>query len=73
VYKEPARANTRDILAMSTFFDQMVTDALMVPMEAPEWLIRRIERKISSWYNKWLSIAGRLTLVKLVLEATPVY
>jgi len=37
------------------------------------WLVGKIERRISSWSHRWLSRAGRLTLIKSVLEAIPVY
>eukprot|EP00253_Pinus_taeda_P001568 PITA_01568 len=37
------------------------------------WLIAKIEAKISHWSFKWLSRAGRLTLIKSVLLAIPVY
>eukprot|EP00253_Pinus_taeda_P036521 PITA_36521 len=37
------------------------------------WLIPKIESRISHWSFKWLSKAGRLTLIKSVLLAFPVY
>jgi len=37
------------------------------------WLIAKIEGRISHWSHKWLSRAGRLTLIKSVLLAIPVY
>jgi len=37
------------------------------------WLITKIEAKITHWSFKWLSRAGRLTLIKSVLLAIPVY
>eukprot|EP00253_Pinus_taeda_P010693 PITA_10693 len=37
------------------------------------WLIAKIEDRISHWSYKWLSRAGRLTLIKSVLLAMPVY
>eukprot|EP00253_Pinus_taeda_P024814 PITA_24814 len=37
------------------------------------WLIAKIESRISHWSFKWLSRAGRLTLIKAVLLAIPVY
>lgn len=37
------------------------------------WLIEKIESRISHWSFKWLSRAGRLTLIKSVLLAIPVY
>eukprot|EP00253_Pinus_taeda_P023807 PITA_23807 len=37
------------------------------------WLTTKIEARISHWSYKWLSRAGRLTLIKSVLLAIPVY
>eukprot|EP00253_Pinus_taeda_P029762 PITA_29762 len=37
------------------------------------WLVAKIEAIISHWSYKWLSRAGRLTLIKSVLLAIPVY
>eukprot|EP00253_Pinus_taeda_P007705 PITA_07705 len=37
------------------------------------WLVAMIEQKISHWSFKWLSRAGRLTLVNSVLQAIPVF
>eukprot|EP00253_Pinus_taeda_P010845 PITA_10845 len=37
------------------------------------WLIAKIESRISHWSFRWLSRAGRLTLIKSVLLAIPVY
>eukprot|EP00253_Pinus_taeda_P008825 PITA_08825 len=37
------------------------------------WLIAKIEARISHWSFRWLSRAGRLTLLKSVLMAIPVY
>lgn len=37
------------------------------------WLINKAEEKIQLWCNKWLSRGGRLILIKVVLEAIPVY
>lgn len=37
------------------------------------WLITKVEKRISFWYHRLLSKAGRLILIKSVLEATPVY
>lgn len=34
------------------------------------WLVAKIENKIKSWCHKWLSRAGRLVLIKSVIEAT---
>eukprot|EP00253_Pinus_taeda_P008342 PITA_08342 len=37
------------------------------------WIIAKLEARISHWSFKWLSRAGRLTLIKSVLLAIPVY
>ena len=37
------------------------------------WLLRKIEKKLVAWSHKWLSRTDRLVLVKVVLEAVPVY
>eukprot|EP00253_Pinus_taeda_P019311 PITA_19311 len=37
------------------------------------WLVAKIEAKITHWSYKWLSRAGRLTLVNSVLQAMPVF
>ena len=37
------------------------------------WLIVKIEKHIRRWNHRWLSRAGRLVLIKSVLEAIPVY
>ena len=37
------------------------------------WLLAKIEAKISHWSFKWLSRVGRLTLIKSILLAIPVY
>jgi len=37
------------------------------------WLVSKVEKKITCWYFRYLSRAGRLTLIKSVLEATPVF
>lgn len=37
------------------------------------WLVAKIESKISRWSYKWLSRAGRLTLINSVLQAMPVF
>jgi hypothetical protein len=37
------------------------------------WLLKKLEKRLSSWSHKWLSRAGRLVLVKSVLEAIPVF
>jgi hypothetical protein len=37
------------------------------------WLLAKLEKRLKVWSNKWLSRAGRLVLIKTVLEAIPVY
>lgn len=37
------------------------------------WLKKKLETKISNWSFRWLSLGGRVTLVKVVLESLPVY
>lgn len=37
------------------------------------WLIAKVEKRLQVWYHKYLSRAGRLILIKAVIEATPVY
>jgi len=37
------------------------------------WLITKVEKRLNIWYHKYLSRAGRLVLIKVVLEAMPVY
>jgi hypothetical protein len=37
------------------------------------WLVTKIEKKINSWCNRWLSKESRLVLLKSVLEAIPIY
>lgn len=37
------------------------------------WLIGKVKKRLKVWSHKWLSRAGRLVLVKSVLEAIPVY
>eukprot|EP00253_Pinus_taeda_P008270 PITA_08270 len=37
------------------------------------WLITKLERRLQIWYHRYLSRAGRLILIKAVIEATPVY
>jgi hypothetical protein len=38
-----------------------------------EWIIKKVEAKISIWVNRLLSRGGRLVLLKSVLESIPVY
>lgn len=37
------------------------------------WIIAKVEKRLNIWYNRYLTRAGRLTLIKAALEATPVY
>eukprot|EP00253_Pinus_taeda_P002467 PITA_02467 len=37
------------------------------------WLITKVERRLQVWYHRYLSRAGRLILIKAVIEATPIY
>jgi hypothetical protein len=37
------------------------------------WLLKKLEKRLISWSHRWLSRAGRLVLVKSVLEAIPVF
>jgi hypothetical protein len=36
-------------------------------------LIQKMEKKTNNWCYRWLSLGGRLTLLKDVLESEPVY
>jgi hypothetical protein len=38
-----------------------------------KWLITKVEKRISHWSFSWLSLGGRFTLCKAVLESQPVY
>ena len=38
-----------------------------------DWLIAKVEKRIKNWIFRWLSKGGKLTLVKVVLEAIPIY
>jgi hypothetical protein len=42
-------------------------------IEDQNWLFENIEKRIEVWHHRWLSLGGRLTLARLVLEAVPVY
>jgi len=37
------------------------------------WLEKKIEKRISNWSHRWLTLGGRFTLVKVVLKSIPVY
>jgi hypothetical protein len=36
-------------------------------------LIDKLKKRISSWGENWLSLAGRIVLIKSVLESVPIY
>jgi hypothetical protein len=38
-----------------------------------QWLTTKVEKKINTWCNRWISRGGHLVLVKVVLEAIPVF
>jgi hypothetical protein len=38
-----------------------------------KWLLKKMDKRLNTWSHRWLSRAGRLVLVKSVLEAIPVY
>ena len=42
-------------------------------MENWNWMPKKIEKRIDVWCHRWLSKAERLVLIKLVMEAIPVY
>jgi hypothetical protein len=37
------------------------------------WLEKKVEKRIANWSHRWLSLGGRYTLIKDVLERIPVY
>jgi hypothetical protein len=37
------------------------------------WLVTKIEKKIGFWCNQWLSLGGRLILVKSILESQSIF
>lgn len=37
------------------------------------WLVAKLEKRLTGWSLRYLSRAGRLVLIKYVLEATPVF
>jgi hypothetical protein len=37
------------------------------------WLLKKLEKRLLSWSHGWISRTGTLVLVKLVLEAIPVF
>jgi hypothetical protein len=38
-----------------------------------DWLVTKVEKKVGHWCNRWLTIEGRYTLLKSVLEGQPIY
>lgn len=37
------------------------------------WLIKKIEKKFDLWCYRWLSLGGRVVLIKYVLENIPLF
>ena len=37
------------------------------------WIYQKVEARVSAWENKFISRAGRLGLIKVVLQSIPVY
>jgi hypothetical protein len=42
-------------------------------MEEWNWLLKKFEKRINNWCYRWLSLGGRLTLLKAVLTSQSVY
>jgi hypothetical protein len=38
-----------------------------------DWIVTKLTKKMGTWCNRWLSLGGRLILVKSVLEAQSVF
>lgn len=38
-----------------------------------DWLLHKVDHRISSWAVRWLSIGGRLVLAQSVLQSLPTY
>lgn len=38
-----------------------------------KWLLEKVEKRIKSRYNKWLSTTDRMVLIKSVIEPIPLY
>jgi hypothetical protein len=45
----------------------------MYQTQDQQWLIAKLEKKLNLWCNHWLSRGEQLILVKVVLEAIPMY
>jgi hypothetical protein len=37
------------------------------------WLIKKFEKRLDHWCNRWLTLGGRLVLIKAVLVSQPVF
>jgi hypothetical protein len=37
------------------------------------WIVEKFEKRISHWCSRWLSLGGRLVLIKYMLESQPIY
>jgi hypothetical protein len=37
------------------------------------WLIKKFEKRLDHWCNRWLSLGGRLVLIKAVWFSLPVF
>jgi hypothetical protein len=37
------------------------------------WLVEKYEKRITHWSSRWLSLRGRMVLIKAVIESQPVY
>jgi hypothetical protein len=42
-------------------------------VEEWDWILGKYENRISHWCNRWLTIGGRLVLIKALLESQPIY
>ena len=38
-----------------------------------DWLTHKVHYRISRWSSNWISLGGRLILIKIVLQSIPVY
>eukprot|EP00253_Pinus_taeda_P030159 PITA_30159 len=63
-----------ELKELKSIFDIFLkATGMQINSEDWNWLIAKIEARISHWSYRWLSRAGRLTLIKSVLLAIPVY